>query len=142
MLKFDRMHTMLLSMFVTTASSGSKDYEDCLVSQFESCVDAYNLPRYATLNEDVDAALSNSLHVITWERVDPNGPRIPTLSPQRPLVGTSFKRLAKWLGPAEESVSPAAVSLFSGGKRAAGAGGVAVDRTRILACNGWIWGGT
>lgn len=72
------------------------------------------------------AVITNSKHALRWERVDPRGPRYGALGAPHPLLSVFFARLDGWQPSATDSL-PIELENFVGNK--------------ILACNGWVWGG-
>eukprot|EP00040_Diaphanoeca_grandis_P022413 m.120406 g.120406 ORF g.120406 m.120406 type:complete len:1491 (+) comp28801_c0_seq1:247-4719(+) len=106
----------------------TKENADLLTDQFSAYVDKVNLPLYKQLDEDLEAVITNVQNTILWERVDANGPKQGRVTSTNPVMSVSFVRLPNW----RETKDPIVLSTFD------------VDDlvdTRVLACNGWIWGG-
>ncbi|KAI8053830.1 amylo-alpha-1,6-glucosidase-domain-containing protein [Syncephalis plumigaleata] len=95
-----------------------KDIVDKACDKLKEIVNAVNLPFYKTCDADMAAVITNVTNTLRYERLDVHGPKRGAISRDNPLITTYFTRL-----PLNDVTS------------------VHSKEARVLANNGWIWGG-
>ncbi|RKP27705.1 glycogen debranching enzyme [Syncephalis pseudoplumigaleata] len=95
-----------------------KDIVEKACGKLKEIVEAVNLPYYRQYDADMAAAITNITNTLRYERLDAHGPRRGAITREQPLVTTYFTRL-----PLNDTTR------------------VHTKEARVLANNGWIWGG-